>query len=271
MTRRNGAQEFLSLDDFVIDSGNDPVKSTWRDGAMNHTTPFQSLSDHVTSRARSPEAARLAARIARSKMAGAAPPDLLALLDRRDADGRPAIRIQERLAKEAPDDPLAALALLSMLRSDLEVVRDRLVHSGRVSVLDAEADALGAAWEVVTRRPPPRRWDRGDAIWNRARQVSLMRRQCSIETEPLPEGFDRAEPERDWLSSPAPLLTAAVVAGVLSPRDVVLLARTRLEGRPLSEVARHLGRPYDAARMERRRAETALATFVRRYDSEGSS
>jgi hypothetical protein len=270
MTRKNGAKEFLSQDGFVIDSGNDLGKSTWRDEAMNHTTPFKSLSDHVASRASSPEAARLAAHIAPSKMAGADPPDLLALLDRRDADGRPAIRIQERLAKEAPKDPLAAMALLSMLRRDLEVVRDRLVHSGRVSVLDAEADALGAAWEVVTRRPPPGRWDRGDAIWNRARQVSLMRRKCSIETESLPESFDMAEPERDWLSSPAPLLTAAAVAGVLNPRDVVLVARTRLEGRPLSEVARALGRPYDAARMERRRAEAALAIFIRHYNSEES-
>jgi DNA-directed RNA polymerase specialized sigma24 family protein len=97
-----------------------------------------------------------------------------------------------------------------------------------------------------------------------------MRRQCSLEAEPLPQGFDMAEPERNVHSSPAPLLAAAVVAGVLSPREVVLVARTRLEGRPLSEVARSLGRPYDAVRKERRRAEAALATFVERYDAEGS-
>jgi hypothetical protein len=270
MSRRNDAEEFLSRDDPVIDSGNDPVKSMWRDGAMTEPSPLQSLSDHVASRARSPEAARLAARIATSNTAEYERGDLAAVLARRDADGRPAIRIIERLAKEAPGDQLAALSLLSMLRDKLEVVRDRLVRSGRVNVLDAETDALGAAWEVVTRRPPPGRWERGDAIWNRARRVSFMRRQCSLEAEPLPEGFDAAETERDELSSPAPLLAAAVVAGVLSPREVVLVARTRLEGRPLAEVARSLGRPYDAARMERRRAEAALATFVERYDAEGS-
>ena len=55
-------------------------------------------------------------RIAVPTPTGRGAPDLAALLARRDADGRPAIRIQERLAKEAPGDPLAALALLSMLR-----------------------------------------------------------------------------------------------------------------------------------------------------------
>ena len=270
MTRRNGAKEFLSRDDLVIDSGNDPVKSMWRDDAMTERSALQSLSDHVASRLHSPEAARLAARIATSSTAQRDRGDLAALLACRDADGRPAIRIVERLAKEAPSDQLAALALLSMLRGELEMVRDRLVRSGRVNARDAESDALGAAWEVVTRRPPPGCWERRDAIWNRARRVSLIRRQCSLEAEPLPKGFDAAEPERDVLSSPAPLLAAAVVAGVLSPREVVLVARTRLEGRPLSEVARTLGRPYDAVRMERQRAEAALATFVKRYDTEGS-
>jgi hypothetical protein len=270
MTRRNCAEELLSRDDLVIDSGNDPVKSMWRDGAMTEPSPLQSLSDHVASRARGHEAACLAARIAPSSTSVRDRGDLAALLGRRDGDGRPAIRIVERLAKEAPRDQLAAVALLSMLRGELEVVRDRLVRSGRVNVLDAETDALGAAWEVVTRRPPPGRWERGDAIWNRARRVSLMRRQCSLEAEPLPVGFEVAEPERDVHSSPAHLLAAAVVAGVLSPREVVLVARTRLEDQPLSEVARTLGRPYDAVRKERRRAEVALATFVERYEAEGS-
>ena len=57
-----------------------------------------------------------------------------------------------------------------------------------------------------------------------------------------------------------------------SPLDTcVLIARTRIEGVPLVEVAQALGRPYDAVRMERRRAEAALRTFVRRYESEEGS
>ena len=154
-----------------------------------------------------------------------------------------------------------------MLRGDLEVVRDRLVRSGRVSALDAEADALAAAWEVVTRRPPPGRWERGDAIWNQARRVSRMRRRARLEAEPLPEDFDLvaddAEPEPDWLERSPGLLAAAVAAGVLSPRRGRADRPDPDGGRPLAEVARALGRPYDAVRKERRRAEAALRTFAR--------
>ena len=123
-------------------------------------------------------------------------PDLLDLLARRDADGRPAMRIVEALATEAPGDTLAALALLHMIRGDLEVMSKRLVHSGRVSTLDAEADTLSAAWEVVTRRPPPGRWERADAMWNQARRASRMRRQRCPETEPLPRGLRRGRTRR---------------------------------------------------------------------------
>ena len=289
MTRENGEEIFLSPNRFgnrLRKSSGNPV---WRDGAMTEPTPpFQRLSDHVASMAHSPEADRLAERIVRSGGSGRGRPDscespdscdrpgLSELLARRDGDGGPAIVVQERLAKAAPGEPLAALALLSLLRSDLEVVRDRLVRSGRVSALDAEADTLAAAWEVVTRRPPPSRWERGDAIWNLARRVTRMRRRCTEATEPLREDFDlvsdnRAEPEPDWPGRSPALLAAAVAAGVLSPREVVLIARTRMEGRTVREVAQSLGRPYVAAKKERQRAEAALRLFVGRYGAEGPS
>ena len=142
-------------------------------------------------------------------------------------DDRPC-RIQERLAQEAPGDPLAALALLTMLRRDLEVVRDRLVHSGRVSPLEAEADALAAAWEVVTSAHLGR-WERSDDIWNLARRVSGVRRGIAHVTEPLSETFDLvAEDDTGagvlWSGHAPAVLTAAVAAGVLSPRQVVLIA-----------------------------------------------
>jgi DNA-directed RNA polymerase specialized sigma24 family protein len=273
MTRENTAEKNLAGDESGNHSRNNPGNPIWRDGAMTELQtrrPFQLLADHLSAVARCPEGERLAARIVTFRKAGASP-DLLELLARRDADGRPAIRVLERLATEAPEEQLAALALLYMLREDLEVVRDRLVQSGRVSALDAESDALAAAWEVVTRRPPPSRWDRGDAIWNLARRVSRMRRRSSAESAPLPEGFDKEEPESDRSGRPVGLLARAVAAGVLTPREVVLIAQTRIEGRSLTEVAKVLGRPYDAARMERRRAEATLRTFLRRYDSDGSS
>lgn len=292
MTRENGAEIFLSGDRFGNHLRKVLGNPMWRDGAMTEPTPpFQRLSDHVASMAHSPEADRLAVRIARPGASGrgrrsdpydpadpGASPGLSALLARRDGDGRPAIVIQERMAKLAPGESLAALALLSMLRGDLEVVRDRLVRSGRVSALDAEADTLAAAWEVVTRRPPPGRWERSDAIWNLARRVTRMRRACSLPAERLPEDFDlvidnsaEPEPEPDWPGRSPALLAAAVAAGVLTPREVVLIARTRMEGRTVREVAQSLGRPYVAAKKERQRAEAALRLFLGRYDSGGPS
>ena len=270
LTWEKAVEEFLAGNRFGNLSRNDLRNPIWRDGVMtNPTSPLQLLSDHVVRRARSADARRLAARINVWPDNGQSP-DLLDLLARRDADGRPAIRIVEALANEAPGDTLAALALLHMIRGDLEVMSKRLVHSGRVSALDAEADTLSAAWEVVTRRPPPGRWERGDAMWNQARRASRMRRQRSPETEPLPEDFDVAEPDGGWLEGRPGLLAGAVAAGVLTPSDVVLIVRTRIEGEPLAEVAQALGRPYDAVRMERRRAEAALRTFARRYVSGGS-
>jgi hypothetical protein len=243
----------------------------WRDSGMTKpTSPLQMLSDHVVRVARSREAHELAARIACPSTPADEVPDLLTLLDHRDADGRPAIRIVERLATRAPDEPFAALGVLYMSRSDLEVMSKRLVHSGRVSVLDAEADTLSAAWEAVTRRPPPSRWDRTDAIWNQARRASRMRRQRSPEAEPLPEDFDLAVLEVGWPEARPSLLAGAVAAGVLTPSDVVLLVRTRVEGEPLAAVAKALCRPYEAVRKQRRRAEAALGVYARRYVSEGS-
>jgi DNA-directed RNA polymerase specialized sigma24 family protein len=65
-------------------------------------------------------------------------------------------------------------------------------------------------------------------------------------------------------------LATAVAKGVLTPRQVVLIAQTRMEGRSLREVAASIGRPYDAARMERSRAEAALRQFAASYLLEGS-
>jgi hypothetical protein len=220
--------------------------------------------------ARTPEARRLATRIA---PAHGAPDeaDLAELVARCDADGAPAAVVVERLATEAPTDPLAALALLYMLRSDLEVMSARLVHSGRIDAAEAEADTLAAAWEVVTRRPPPGRWERRDVIWNEVRRVSGLRRRCRLEFVALSEALDVTENGHDPLERWPGLLAAAVAAGVLTPRELVLIARTRMDGRTLREVATALGRPYVATKKERRRAESALRTFAMRYASGGPS
>ena len=80
--------------------------------------------------------------------------------------------------------------------------------------------------------------------------------------------FRMSRPARSTLEGPWPgLLDAAVAAGVINANQALVVAQTRIEGRGLAEVARQLGRPYDAVQKERRRAEHALRTFARFYDS----
>jgi hypothetical protein len=97
-----------------------------------------------------------------------------------------------------------------------------------------------------------------------------------LPAQPLPEDFDTAidngaQAGTDWPGCPPALLAAAVAAGVLTPREVVLISRTRVEGRTVRQVAQSLGRPYAAAKKERQRAEAGLRLFVSRHESEGPS
>ena len=180
----------------------EPGLARWRHD-RNHQPPAVA---HVTMSCGSPAVERpsdLAARIACPSTGANEEPDLLTLLHRRDADGRPAIRILERLATGHQTNRSPHWGSCTCAAPDLEVMSKRLVHSGRVSVLDAEADTLSAAWEVVTRRHPPSRWERLDAMWNEARRASRMRRQRSAEAGPLPEEFDLAALELEWPETPA--------------------------------------------------------------------
>ncbi len=216
--------------------------------------------------------AQLAARIACPSTPADEVPDLLTLLDRRDADGRPAIRIVERLATRAPDEPLRRAGALVHVRAPTSrSMSERLVHSGRVSVLDAEADALSAAWEVVTRRPPPSRWERCDAIWNQARRASRMRRQRSPEAEPLPEDFDLAALEVGW-----PEAQAEPPGGRRGRRGAHARATWSCSSGPGSKENRSPRWPRPSAAPTTPCASSAggpkprCGVFARRYVSEGS-
>ena len=144
--------------------------------SLNHSDRCSHWSSTSPPRPRSPEA-DAAGRPRRLGHADEERPRIsLALLARRDADGRPAIRIQERLAKAGARRPTgrprAPCHAAARARGGPRPARaQRSDHA-----LEAETDALAAAWEVVTRRPPPGRWERSDAIWASARRVSGLRR-----------------------------------------------------------------------------------------------
>jgi hypothetical protein len=147
-------------------------------------------------------------------------------------------------------------------------MRRRLMRLG-VEADVAEALVLSVAWEVVSGRRglccPRSIRSLTESIWRAVRQEAGLRR-LEHETVPLDDELEVVATEVDRLERWPGVLAAALGAGVLSVRQVVIVALSRMAERPLSEVARALGRPYDAVRMERQRAERALAAFVRSYD-----
>ncbi len=222
--------------------------------------PLDELSAHLRIVARGRSAERLLERLARSGLALEGTSDLVARLDEPGCDCRQRAVLVEGLACWAPRDELAALALLYLLRPELEAMAERVARLGNLALGEARGHVLGAAWEALTRRPPPGRAERLEAIWSALRRATGLRRAVA---DPLPEDFDMegsAEPSpcERWPG----LLDAACSAGVLSADVALLIVRTRVEGEPLRKVAADLGRPYDALRMERRRAEAALRSYA---------
>jgi DNA-directed RNA polymerase specialized sigma24 family protein len=223
--------------------------------------PLHELTAHLGVLARGPGATRLVHRLGTAGLGIDAGADLMAELDGHAESDRADTALVECLARWAPSDEVASVALLHLLRPRLESMAARLTRHAQVTAGDAESEVLSAAWEVLTRRPPPGRLERSEAIWTEVRRAGGLRRKDR--TVSLPEGFDPATPEEVLGSERWPeLLDIAGSAGVLRPDEAALILRTRIEGEPLRQVARDLGRPYDALRMERRRAEAALRAYV---------
>ncbi len=178
------------------------------------------------------------------------------------------------LSTRARRDQRAALSLLTLLGPELGSICRHLVRRG-AEPEEAQALTLSVAWHVVSghrgRRRPSSPDVLANAIWAEVRCEAGLRRGAGPETVPFPDGFDvpaaEDEPAERWPG----LLADAVAAGVLTARQGALVAETRLEGRPLADVAKALGRPYDALRMERARAEAALRAFAHSYPSGGGS
>jgi DNA-directed RNA polymerase specialized sigma24 family protein len=172
------------------------------------------------------------------------------------------------LCRAARHDARAALSLLSELAPELASMCRRLERHG-LEGDEAEALTVSVAWEVVSgrrsRRCPRSLRALRESIWRAVRQEAGVRR-LEHDTVPLDEDLQWSAAAIDRLERWPGLLAAALAAGVLSATQVVIVAESRMEERPLAEVARALGRPYDAVRMERHRAERALRSFARSYD-----
>jgi hypothetical protein len=251
MTCENGLEKFQAGTDPVTAFGTDPVMVLWRDGTM--TTAQTHHSD-----------------------AGA--PDVVQLGLFESDESEPCSFVHPRhrafaaLLARAPADEDAALEVLGILEPELEVLAGRLVRHGIEPDL-ARGEALSVAWEVVAghRSGPllPTKACLARVVWTELRREFGVRRDRGIELVPLTDEVDVAVAAPHSPVRRPVLLDAAVAAGVINEHQAVVVAQTRIDGRWLAEVAMDFGRPYQAVRKDRQRAEKALATFARSYYAAG--
>ena len=172
----------------------------------------------------------------------------------------------ECLVPLAPSDGVAAQCVVAALRPELTRMA-RLLARGPLEPEEAHSEMVAIGLDVVSRPrrcgprvPEPERVV--NAMWTETRRWAGMRRRSQLEVVPLAEDLDEPVADPDPLERWPGLLAAAVARRVLTPRQVVLIAQTRMDGRPLCDVARDLGRPYGAVKKERQRAEAALREFA---------
>jgi DNA-directed RNA polymerase specialized sigma24 family protein len=239
-----------------------------RNGSMTSTGSFLTLAgDHLAQFLRTHAGSRAMTRFAAAGLSDESVHDLNMLVGQR---GRAIsrlrrVRIVDVLTPVAPSDSVAGLCTVVALRPELLRI-SRRASRALVDPEDTEADVVAVAWKLAITGPgggaePFRHATLVNAIWTEVRGSAGLRRG-QLEVVPLDDDFDRPAPLDDPLERWPGLLAAAVARGVLTPRQVVLIAQTRMEGRPLIEVAATLGRTYDSARMDRARAEAALRQFA---------
>ncbi|MGO8870382.1 MAG: sigma factor-like helix-turn-helix DNA-binding protein [Acidimicrobiales bacterium] len=232
----------------------------------NRRSPLHQLRDHLGVVARSPEGRELFDDLTNAGLRPAGAVDLLGLLEPdKVTSALQRAEVVEWLAQWAPDDEASAVTVLALLEPELAVVVGRLMRSG-LTTNEAEGETLAAAWEIVTGRSKAKGAARMETIWTRARTATGLRRRCPVDVVPLPEGFDTADPKSDPPEGRPDVLAAAEAAGVLTPRQVAIVASTRVEGCSVAEVAKALGLASKTVYKDRDRAENALAAFALSYD-----
>ena len=273
MTRDDAEKNFSIGNSIGTVSGNVIGNPLWRDDAMTlHNRQLQRLAHHVGLMSRTRPGRHVMARVTEAGLNPDGASDLTTLL----AQGGPGrTELLAWLARRAPGDEAITLCLLVALAPELATVCGQLVRAG-VEPEDAEAETLAAAWQLVTEGPPAGSLTLSpttlvEAVRTRTRRTFGLRRRARLEFVALDGDLEIAAPDSDPLERLPDVLGAAVAAGVLSARQEALIARSRLGGQSLPEVARAVGRSHAAVKKERKRAEESLRVFALSYDSESSS
>ena len=134
---------------------------------------------------------------------------------------------------------------------------------------DVESELLTALLEQVRSLPAGvvdvqhRLWSAVTNTANRYRYRQLREASALADRDPSMVAASHSSGR-----GPVTLLAEAVSAGVVTPVEADLVARTRLEGAPLTRVATDLGLPYITARRWRKAAEGRLASSLDTDESE---
>jgi DNA-directed RNA polymerase specialized sigma24 family protein len=191
--------------------------------------------------------------------------ELVRIFHQRAALSEGTERSLDALVALAPDDPDATLVVLVALRPALYRIAHRN-QSSNASLEEVLEDVVLFAWESTLEAaedPPGKRIStiiRSTATKTRTVHRRWGRQQSRV--DPLDKGLELIDSSPCFEPWPEEPLLRALDAGVLSPVDVELIRLTRINDVELSEVADRLAVPYDRLQKQRRRAESALKTYL---------
>lgn len=169
------------------------------------------------------------------------------------------------LLRRARWEPVAGRVALEAMLPGLKNLAGRLL----IDVRDRDelwSALLACAWERIRTYPVERRPRRVaanvllDSMRGTLAAFASARRDPAARAENLP-GYAEARSESGGVDA---LLDAAISAGAITPDEAELILATRVDGLPLSTLARSEGLRCDTLRHRRGRAERRLRFFLGR-------
>jgi DNA-directed RNA polymerase specialized sigma24 family protein len=158
-------------------------------------------------------------------------------------------------------DEAWVVALAGLLMPGLKRVARRLRRIEGVDAHEVGSAVVVGLLEALAHLDPHRDRIAASVCWEVYRRAH--RAVAPRERSPLPLSEHVARPTVSG-AHPEEVLARAVRAGVLTPDDAELIAATRLERRPVSDLALSLGLPRPRLAKRRLRAEARIAELLRR-------
>jgi hypothetical protein len=183
------------------------------------------------------------------------------------------------IARAAAGDNDWTLALTGILLPGLRAALKPLLRQHPHLRSDIETAALTALWLEAHRLPPGRGKVAGRLLGTARRAATRQVRTETDHSRQTTDPMTLPDDGNHFLASspsgpaghPDFVLARAVVAGVLLADDADLIGVTRLETIPLEVAANQLGISYGAAAKRRARAETQLAGWIRRQQTDADT